>query len=154
MIIFDLKCGPQAHVFEAWFSSSSAFEEQRSRGLLACPLCGSAEVAKAPMAPAVPAKGNSRSAAPSPTSEAHFSGPPEAVKAMLAAAAAVQKQLLAGSESVGDRFADEARAIHLGEAERRAIHGRATRADAEALAEEGIAVAPLPFPVVEAGEEN
>jgi hypothetical protein len=154
VIVFDLKCGPQGHVFEAWFSSSGAFEEQRGRGLLACPLCGSAEVAKAPMAPAVPAKANARSAPPSPTCPAHFSGAPAEVKALLAAAAAVQKQLLAGSESVGDRFADEARAIHLGEADSRAIHGRASRAEAEALVEEGIPVAPLPFPVVEPGEEN
>ena len=73
---------------------------------------------------------------------------------MLAAAAEAQKKLLESSEAVGERFADEARAIHLGEAEARAIHGRATRADAESLIEDGIEVAPLPFPVIEPGEEN
>jgi len=147
MIIFDLKCEPQGHVFEAWFASSAAFGEQQARGLVACPLCGSGRVAKAPMAPAVPAKGNSRSAPPSPTF-------PSDAKAMLAAAAAFQKTILAGSESVGDRFADEARAIHLGEADRRPIHGEATRAEAESLIEEGVPIAPLPFPVVPPGEEN
>jgi hypothetical protein len=142
MIIFDLKCAPQGHVFEAWFASSSAFEEQRSSGLVACPLCGSARVAKAPMAPAVTA----RSAAPSPTSGE--------AKAVLAAAADAQKRLLAGSESVGDRFADEARAIHLGEAQARPIHGEASRAEAESLLDEGVPIAPLPFPLVPPGEEN
>lgn len=73
---------------------------------------------------------------------------------MLAAAAAVQKTLLANSESVGDRFADEARAIHLGEADARPIHGRATPEQAQSLAEEGVAIAPLPFPVVDAAKEN
>lgn len=153
MIIFDLKCAPQGHVFEAWFGSSADYDSQQARGLVACPLCGSPEVAKAPMAPAVPAKGN---AAPScaPASPELFTGAPAEVKAMLAAAAAFQKQMLANSDAVGDRFADEARAIHLGEAEQRAIHGRATRAEAESLIEDGISVAPLPFPVAAPGEEN
>lgn len=142
MIIFDLKCDPQGHVFEAWFASSSAFEEQRARGLVACPLCGSDRVAKAPMAPAVgPRSGATSSTSPS-------------VKAALAAAAELQKRLLEGSEGVGTRFADEARAIHLGEADARAIHGSATREQAEGLLDEGIPIAPLPFPVVEPGEEN
>jgi len=73
---------------------------------------------------------------------------------MLAEAAGLQRKLLEGSEAVGDRFAKEARSIHLGEAEARAIHGRATPAEAASLAEDGIPVAPLPFPVIEPGEEN
>jgi hypothetical protein len=147
MIIFDLKCAPQGHVFEGWFGSSGDYEEQQARGLVSCPLCGSGEVAKAVMAPAVGAKGNSGA-------RDVFSADPESVKLMLAALAAEQKKMLARSEHVGERFADEARAIHLGEAEARAIHGRATRDQAESLIEEGIAVAPLPFPVPEPGEEN
>ena len=147
MIVFDLCCAPGGHVFEAWFGSSAAYEEQRGRGLVACPVCGSDEVGKAPMAPAVPAKGNSGTAG-------HFSAPPEQVKAMLAAAAAVQKRLLEGSQGVGDRFAEEARAIHLGEAEARPIHGEASRAEAASLIDEGVPIAPLPFPVIEPGEEN
>lgn len=152
MIVFDLRCAPGGHVFEAWFASSAAFEEQRGRGLVACPLCGSDRIAKAPMAPAVGAKGNSSPAPANP--ESLFGGAPEEVKKMLAAAAAIQKTLLAGSESVGPRFAAEARAIHLGEADSRPIHGEATRAEAESLIEEGVAIAPLPFPVVPPGEEN
>ncbi|HEX8642711.1 MAG TPA: DUF1178 family protein [Allosphingosinicella sp.] len=147
MIIFDLKCAGQGHVFEGWFGSSAEYDEQQARGLVSCPLCGSSEVDKAVMAPAVAAKGNS---APRDL----FSADPESVKRMLAALAAEQKKILAQSEHVGERFPDEARAIHLGEADARAIHGRATRDQAESLIDEGIAIAPLPFPVAEPGEEN
>ena len=160
MIIFDLKCTPNGHVFEAWFGTSEDYEAQLARGLVACPLCGSGEIGKAVMAPSVGAKGNrGGAAAPAPETEETrgpelFSGDPETVKQMLAAAAAVQRQLLEGSEGVGDRFAEEARAIHLGEKEKRAIHGRASRAEAEGLIEDGIPVAPLPFPVVDPGDEN
>jgi hypothetical protein len=143
MIIFDLKCAAQGHVFEAWFGSNEDYEAQRLRGLVACPICGAGEVEKAPMAPSLGAKGNQG-----------VSPPPEAVKAFMSEMATAQKQALEKSEHVGDRFPDEARAIHLGEAEARAIHGRATPADAQSLREDGIAIAPLPFPVIEPGEEN
>jgi hypothetical protein len=152
VIVFDLKCGGRGHVFEGWFGSSADFEEQKARGLVSCPLCGSADVAKAMMAPAVLAKGNSR---PDPEKAADlFAAAPAEVKAMLAAAALVQKTLLAGSESVGARFADEARAIHLGEADARPIHGRASRDEARALIEEGVEIAALPFPVPDPAAEN
>jgi hypothetical protein len=151
LIIFDLKCAPDGHVFEAWFGSSADYEAQKARGLVSCPLCGSPEVGKAPMAPAVGAKGNSKAMAAAPEL---FSGDAVQVKAMLAAAAALQRKMLEGSEAVGDRFADEARAIHLGDAEARAIHGRATREQAESLVEDGIPVAPLPFPIADPGTEN
>ena len=143
MIVFDLRCAPQAHVFEAWFGSTSDYEAQKARGLIACPICGSPDIAKAPMAPRVGAKGN----------RSEDAGP-AAMKKMLAEMATLQKKLLDKSEHVGDRFPDEARAIHLGEAEARAIHGRATREDAESLAEDGIPVSPLLFPVAEPGQEN
>lgn len=152
MIVFDLKCLGEGHVFEAWFGSSGDFESQRERGLVQCPLCGTQDVEKAVMAPRVGAKGN-QSIARAPGDRDSLPEPEE-LKAMLAAAAAAQKKLLAQSNYVGERFADEARAIHLGEAEARAIHGRATRAEARDLAEEGIEVAPLPFPLIEPGMEN
>jgi len=145
VIIFDLKCAPQGHVFEAWFGSSEDYEAQSERGLVSCPICGGSEVAKAPMAPRVGAKGNQGETGQSQ---------PETMKKMLAEMARLQRKLLEKSEHVGDRFPDEARAIHLGEAEARAIHGRATQDDAESLAEDGIPVSPLPFPVAEPGEEN
>jgi hypothetical protein len=140
MIIFDLKCEPQGHVFEAWFGSNEDYEAQRARGLVACPICGAAEVDKAPMAPRVGSKSAGLA--------------PEAVKAMLSEMAAAQKKMLAGSDFVGDRFAGEARAIHLGEAEARSIHGQATPKEADDLREEGIEVAPLPFPVAPPETEN
>jgi hypothetical protein len=143
MIIFDLRCEPQGHVFEAWFGSSEEFEAQRGRGLVACPVCGTAAVDKAPMAPRVGAKGN-RSGGLAPA----------AVKAALAGMAEAQKQMLAASEHVGERFPDEARAIHLGDSEARAIHGEATAEQADELREEGIPVAPLPFPVVPPESKN
>ncbi|HZG08562.1 MAG TPA: DUF1178 family protein [Allosphingosinicella sp.] len=154
MIVFDLRCAAQGHVFEGWFGSTADYEAQQERGLVSCPLCGSADVAKAAMAPAVPAKGNSRPDMQISARADMFAAAPAEVKAMLAAAAAVQKKLLAGSESVGARFADEARAIHLGEKHARPIHGRASRAEAVELIEEGIAIAPLPFAVPDAAEEN
>jgi hypothetical protein len=155
VIVFDLRCAPSGHVFEGWFGSSGEFQSQQARGLVSCPLCGSGEVDKAPMAPAVGAKGNSLETAPATApGQDLFASAPAEVKAMLAAAAAVQKKLLASSEGVGDRFADKARAIHLGDADARPIHGRATREQAQSLVEEGVAIAPLPFPVPDPAEQN
>ena len=149
MIIFDLKCAPQSHVFEGWFGSSADYEAQQEKGLVACPICGSSEVSKAVMAPAVGAKGNSKPAGRNP-----IAGDAAEVKEMLGALAAEQARILASSEHVGDRFADEACAIHLGEADARAIHGRATREQAESLTEDRIPIAPLPFPIVKPGDRN
>lgn len=141
MIVFDLRCARQGHVFEGWFGSSEDYESQRARGLVSCPVCGAAEIEKAPMAPRVGAKGNQ---VPDPAQ----------VKKALAEMATLQKKMLESSDDVGDRFPDEARAIHLGEAEARAIHGRASRDEAKNLIDEGIPVAPLPFPVPEPGKKH
>lgn len=150
MIVFDLKCGT-GHVFEAWFGSTKDFENQRERGLVQCPICGDGEVSKAVVAPRIGSKGSQVALG----SESNaVTSDTERAKEFLAAMATAQRALLARSEHVGSRFADEARAIHLGEAENRSIHGQATRAQTESLREEGIAVAPLPFPVIEPGAEN
>lgn len=148
MIVFDLVCHPGGHVFEAWFGSSGDYENQSERGLVECPLCGTLETKKAVMAPRVGAKGNSRAESDEPKSTL-VSSDPEGVKRMLAAMVAAQKQILANSEYVGHRFAEEARAIHVGDADVRPIHGRTTPEESECLADEGIAVTPLPFPVIE-----
>lgn len=153
MIVFDLKCRDQGHVFEAWFGSSEDYEAQRGRGLVECPLCGSQNVEKAVMAPRLAAKGNQAGRVPVAPPQA-VSSEPEAVKAMLATLASMQKKLLETSSYVGDRFAEEARAIHLGEADGRPIHGRATPAEAKSLAEDGIEIAALPFPIMEPRQEN
>ena len=143
MIVFDLRCGV-GHVFEAWFASSAAWEEQRSAGQVGCPLCGDTGVEKAVMAPAVPAKGNRRADMP----------PPAAVKAFIAKVAAEQAKALENSTWVGDAFPARARAMHAGEEKNAIIHGQATIAEAKALADEGVPVAPLPLPVVPPGEKN
>jgi hypothetical protein len=145
MIVFDLKCEGSGHVFEAWFGSSADYESQRERGLVACPICGDGRIGF----PSPPRAGPSP-----PCRSGEAPADSEAMKAMLSAMATAQKEMLEKSSYVGDRFADEARAIHLGEAAARSIHGKATRAQTESLIEEGIEVSPLPFPVVEPGEEN
>lgn len=144
MIVFDLRCGG-AHVFEAWFGSSAAFEDQQTRGLLVCPVCGDGAVVKAAMAPNVGVKGNSRaSTVPVPSA----TPTPQAMKAALQALAAAQAKALETSRWVGRAFADQARAMHVGETAAAPIHGEATLAEARALVEEGIGVAALPLPVV------
>lgn len=135
MIVFDLRCGA-GHVFEAWFGSTADYDAQQARRLIACPVCDDTAIGKAVMAPAVPAKGNRALAA---------GGDPSEEKAMLAALAKLQAEVEARCENVGERFPDEARAVHRGEAPARAIYGLATPADAAALAEEGIEVGRLPF---------
>ncbi|MFD0849125.1 DUF1178 family protein [Sphingosinicella xenopeptidilytica] len=142
MIVFDLKCG-EAHVFEAWFGSSIDYETQKERGLLACPLCGNAEITKAVMAPAVPAKGNTRADAP-PVPVA--GGDYARIKQMLGALADLQKSMIESSEYVGGRFAEEARAIHYGETDARGIYGETSADEAAQLRDEGIEAMPLLFP--------
>ena len=152
MIVFDLRCSPTGHVFEAWFGSTADFESQRQRGLVQCPLCGAPDVEKAVMAPRI-GTGDADPPADRPPADRH-SADPAAVKDMLAAMAAMQRRLLETSHYVGKRFADEARAIYLGEADARSIYGKASDAETRSLIEDGIEVAPLPFPVAPPGEEN
>ncbi|MEP9403422.1 DUF1178 family protein [Sphingomonas sp. VNH70] len=140
MIVFDLRC-TAGHVFEAWFASGAAYDEQRSGALIACPMCGDTGVEKAVMAPNIAPKGN---AAPSP----------QAVKAALSALARAQQAALKDSEWVGRDFATRARAMHSGAADPAPIHGQATRAEAKALVEEGVPIAPLPLPVVPPDRAN
>ena len=148
MIVFDLSCH-EGHRFEGWFASSTDYADQQARGLLACPSCGSAEVSKAPMAPAVPAKGNTRQEVlppEAPRQVANTPMPPEVQKALTALAKA-QAAALKNSTWVGDKFAEETRKMHYGERDEAPIHGQASLAEAKALIDEGVPVAPLPFPV-------
>jgi hypothetical protein len=133
VIVFDLQCGEGCDTFEAWFRSSADYDEQRAGGLVQCPICQSPNVSKAPMAPRVPRRVSDSA---------------------IAKLAAVQAEMLKNSRWVGDRFADEARSIHLGESQRRAVHGSATAAEAKSLIEEGVPVAPLPLPVIPPGQVN
>ena len=150
MIVFDLCCGA-GHRFEGWFGSSDDFAAQQARGLVACPACGSAEVTKAPMAPAVPKKGNQRSEAKHPVAGGAL--PPEAAE-MLGKIAQLQAEALKSSTWVGEQFAEQSRKMHYGERDAQAIHGQATPDEARALVEEGITIAPLLFPVAPPDELN
>ena len=148
MIVFDLSCA-DGHRFEGWFGSSADYDDQQARGLLECPHCGSGAVSKAPMAPAVPAKGNQRQEVLPPQAAqpmANTPMPPQ-VQQALAALAKAQADALKRSTWVGEKFAEESRAMHYGERDEAPIHGQATLAEAKALIEEGVPVAPLPFPV-------
>ncbi|HET7597097.1 MAG TPA: DUF1178 family protein [Burkholderiales bacterium] len=133
MIVFDLQCRDGGETFEAWFRSNADYEEQRGAGMVECPFCQSANVAKAPMAPRVPAKGSGNT---------------------LARLAAVQAEMLKDSRWVGDRFADTARAIHSGEMAPQQVHGSATLEQAKSLVEDGVPVAPLPLPVTPPNQVN
>jgi hypothetical protein len=144
MIVFDLRCDG-GHVFEAWFASSDAYARQREDGLLSCPVCASASIGKAVMAPAVAAKGN-RAVANMPDAAA--------MKQAIGRLAAEQAKLLASSQWVGRGFAQQARAMHDGEEPQRTIHGQATLAEAKALVDDGIPVAPLPLPIVPPDQVN
>lgn len=158
MIVFDLQCEPVGHRFEGWFGSSADYEEQTARGLVSCPTCGSPDVTKAVMAPNLGRKGNQVALPTSkpetaPQAMTHAPLPPEAV-AMLKAVAAMQAEAIKSSTWVGEKFAEDARAMHYGEKDATAIHGKATMDEARELIEEGIAVAPLLVPVVPPEEAN
>ena len=133
MIVFDLLCLDGGETFEAWFGSGSDYDEQRAGGMVLCPFCQSANVAKAPMAPQVPRKSSDHP---------------------LARIAAVQAELLRDSRWVGDEFADTARAMHSGEIAPEQVHGKATLEQARSLVQEGVPVAPLPLPVVPPNQVN
>ena len=133
MIVFDLQCRDGGETFEAWFRSNADYEEQRQAGLVECPFCQSANVAKAPMAPGVPKKDSDNP---------------------LVRLAAMQAEMLKQSRWVGDKFADTARAIHSGEMEPQQVHGSATLEQAKSLVDDGVPVAPLPLPVRPPGQVN
>jgi hypothetical protein len=151
MIRYDLTCGG-GHGFDAWFRDSAAYDAQAAAGLVTCAVCGSAEVRKALMAPAVRTRAGAPSAAPAPAPgqpPAPPAGPPAlsapAGSAVAEALTELRRRVEREAEYVGPRFAEEARRIHLGDAAARAIWGEATGAEAKALADDGVPVAPLPF---------
>lgn len=156
MIVFDLKCAGQSHVFEAWFGSSADYEDQRARGLLACPICGDGNIGKAVMAPAVSAKGNSRAVSPPEADRPVLmrAGEEAKMRALIEGMAQAQKKALEGSTWVGRGFAEQARAMHYGEQDRTSIHGEVAPQEAKALIAEGVEVAPLPFPVIPPQAKN
>ncbi|WP_421739197.1 DUF1178 family protein [Caulobacter sp.] len=136
MIKYALQCDA-AHAFEGWFGSSSDYDDQSARGLVECPVCGSRGVSKQIMSPAVAG------------TKAQNAGPdvdPKMREMMMTAMGEVRRHVEENFDNVGDAFAREARDIHEGKSEERGIYGEATPAEAKALIEDGIKVAPLPPP--------
>jgi len=171
MIVFDLICASEGHVFEGWFASSDDFADQKTSGLLTCPMCNDSDIRKAVMAPNVGAKGNQARAiakqpeiqpeAPStPTQPAEpvaMQNVPEIsakMHEMIGALAKAQTKMLENSKWVGKDFAKKARDIHYGEADQELIHGQSSEEEAQDLLDEGISVAPLPLPVVPPESKN
>lgn len=141
MIKYALKCS-QGHGFESWFQSADAFDTLRKAGHVSCPDCGDSDVEKALMAPKLAPKPSEER----PARQTAPAGPPALNEAEIATALKRMKaEVEANSDYVGDRFASEARAIHLEEAPARAIHGEAKPEEAKALAEDGVPIMPLPF---------
>lgn len=171
MKVLDLQCR-LGHSFEGWFGSQSDYDAQRERGLVTCPVCNDSEITKMLSAPrlnlghganteaglgqGVHETGASSpsvnspplSAELSPFSSALSGVPTETLQQMQAAMAKMVRHVMANTEDVGSKFAEEARKIHYGEREARHIRGQATRDETEALLDEGIDVIPLPMPEI------
>lgn len=139
MIKYSLKCD-QDHVFDSWFQSAEAFDTLKSAGHLTCAICGSSHVEKAMMVPQI---APARKTAVVPAKEKPSLSEP--ASEMERAMAELRKKVEENSVWVGKDFAQEARAIHSGDAPDRPIWGEAKFSDAKALVEDGVPVAPLPF---------
>jgi len=152
MIRYQLKCGND-HAFEGWFGSSKAYDTQSKRKLVTCPVCGTANVEKAIMAPRI-ARSSRRKPALSP--EVATEQPPVATtgrsqhmlngeqRKLLATMRKLRDEMLAKSDYVGPNFAEEARRIHNEEVPARGIHGEATPDEVAELKEEGVKIYPVP----------
>ncbi len=136
MIRYALKCR-DGHTFDSWFQSVAAFDALRAQGHVACPVCGTGEVEKSLMAPAV-----ATAQAEKVPAKPDLSAPASALEEAMAA---LRRQVEENSEYVGLNFAAEARRIHGGESPERAIYGEARPDEARKLLEDGVPVAPLPF---------
>lgn len=141
MVKYALSCQSCHSGFEAWFSNSDAYDDQREKGLVTCPECGGANVAKQIMAPAV-AGTKKRGASGVPTVQTD----PKIAEMMKA----VREHIASTHEYVGSDFASRARAMHEGEAEARPVWGETTLEEAKALAEDGVPAIPLPEPMTPA----
>ncbi len=130
MILFTLRCA-SGHEFEAWFRDGEGFEAQQQAGEIACPDCGVTQVEKALMAPHI--------------NRSRPKSPPVSPAQMRAALVELRRQVEANCDYVGERFAEEARRIHYGEADPHAIYGEATKEESHELAEEGISFGRIPW---------
>ncbi len=143
MIKYALACEHE-HEFEGWFGSSADYDDQLGRGLIECPVCATKAVRKQIMAPAV--AGTKAQKSPADYARARAM--------MMQAAKQVREHVEENFDDMGDRFADEARAIHEGKSEERGIYGQATPKEIKSLVEDGVQIAPLPPKPPEKDELN
>jgi hypothetical protein len=156
MKVFDLAC-EHDHSFEGWFGSAQDYDTQLARHLIECPMCASTHIRRMPSAPRLnlsgavdrpavdrPRGGRSVAAQTQGSGESQgFAADPRELQARLIEMA---RKLIASTEDVGDRFAQEARRIHYNEAPERAIRGVASVQEARELADEGIDVMSIALP--------
>jgi len=140
MKVLDLRCAHD-HRFEGWFASEEDAQSQLSRDLVQCPVCGDHAVTRLPSAPRLNLSGSAQK--PAAGEAVHPTSAPVTLQALYLKAV---KQVLAQTEDVGERFAEEARRMHYDEAPERGIRGSATPEEVQALAEEGIETFPLVVP--------
>ena len=151
MIRYSLRC-EQDHSFESWFQSSSAYDQQVKRKLVACPVCGSAKVEKAIMAPRIVGKkGREKTPVPVETAAPAETPATESTSLMMAQERELRAKIkelrdhiVKNADNVGEKFPNEARAMHYGDKEHRPIYGEASPEEARALVDEGVEVSPLP----------
>jgi hypothetical protein len=134
VIHYALVC-EKSHKFDGWFANAGAYDGQKSRGLITCPICLSSDVDKALMTPSVRARGSEKVSL--------SAGHPQQAQ-LREAMLALRNKVTSEADYVGDKFAEEARKIHYKETDPRGIYGEATRDEVTALAEEGIDFMPLP----------
>jgi hypothetical protein len=149
MIRYNLRC-ERDHAFESWFQSSSAYETQEKRKLVTCPVCGSAKVERAIMAPQIVSKKGRDVAVPAPAAATEVTAPASTPLMMAqerelrAKLKELRDHIVKNADNVGERFPNEARKMHYGDIEHRPIYGEASPEEARSLIEEGVEVSPLP----------
>jgi hypothetical protein len=150
MIRYSLRC-EKDHAFESWFQSSSAYDQQVKRKLVSCPVCGSAKVDKAIMAPRIVGKKGRDNQVAAPVEAPAETPVTESTPLMMtqerelrAKIKELRDHIVKNADNVGERFPNEARKMHYGDIEHRPIYGEASPEEAKALIDEGVEVAPLP----------
>ncbi|MGE4368914.1 MAG: DUF1178 family protein [Burkholderiaceae bacterium] len=141
--VFDLQC-ENSHVFEGWFASADAYEDQKARGLLGCPVCASTQVSRKVSAARLNVSHLRAQKAGTSSAQAVAAPTGEQLAQLQSQVLQQLRSMVRNTENVGDRFAQEARLMHGGEAPERPIRGTATVQEREALMDEGIDIMPIP----------
>jgi hypothetical protein len=154
MKVLNLRCA-NGHGFEGWFASVGDFLTQNGGGLIECPLCADHVISRLPSAPRLNLSGAREPVEPAPPAPVPAPAPqPPPAGALQALWLQAVQQVLRDTEDVGERFTEEARRIHYGEARQRGIRGQADAEQRAALAEEGIEVMALPMPAALKGNTH